>query len=408
MTNSHLATLCHAVFCTVRRMIRCNQGSIAVILGLVALVTTLLIAMTIDYVRAIDLRNRLQAAADAAVLSALHLDKPEADLPQLAKDFFLAQLDANEIGHLGSVDSRTEIKDQTVNLILDFRLGMANAILPAFGYETWDMSGSATATYGAPRGLRLHILLDVSDSMGVAATEDARARMRTATTNAGYRTCEFACHTGSELQLARDNNIPLRVDIARAGAIAMIEYATTAYPSNNYSFSLTAISRNSFNVIEATNDKAAILNALAQIDVGHGAGNNDANSWFNISLPQTAAWLDARYNTPEKDIVVLVTDGLQSENHTTEAHLVKPLDTAYCDMLKRNGRKLAVIYTPYVPLAGDHAYDQRVVYIVDDLKSNLESCASPDLFLVSDNEDSTDLVFQQMFHLVNKALYLSK
>ncbi|GGE53417.1 hypothetical protein GCM10007276_33060 [Agaricicola taiwanensis] len=378
------------------------------ILALAGVAVTTLSVLTLDYTRAIALEARLQAAADAAVLNALHMDSADKDFAKAAEDFFYAQLEEDDRKAVLDFSSRTEVRDRLLNLVIEFRANLTGSFFEAFGYGDLILGGNATATMGPPSGLGFHFILDVSDSMGLAATEEARVALRNATINVPLGSCEFACHTAVNFTIARDIDVPLRIDVARAGIERMIGIATTDYADRNYTYSVTAISNHSVNVIETTADARQVLSSLADIDVGFGMGNTDANSWFNISLPQTAAWLDLHPSEAGRDVVVLVTDGVQSENRTTDENLVKPLDLAYCEMLKRNGRKLAIIYTEYLPIPGDHVYEHRVRFFRDQIEPNLRACASTGLLLIGSNSGDLTSVFEDMFHLVNRALYLSK
>jgi Flp pilus assembly protein TadG len=386
---------------------RCQRGNIAVITGLMTVVLIVAFGMAIDYNRALDLRGRLQNAADFAVLSALNPANKVQDVERAAEDLFRSALAADDAPLVKDVKAtlETNATSKTKKLSIAFAADMANNFMVIVGYDITPVGGTASANYGPSNGMRFHFLLDTSDSMGLVATPDGRARLRAATAGSGAGSCEFACHGGgspTNLDRARQIGVTLRLDAAKMGVERVLDLANSE--NIKYSVSISSISSDLQPVIGVTDESAVIAHALRAVDVGYNQ-TDDANTLYNISLPQAGTWLDSIAARGSSELVILVTDGIQSSNRS-EKSPVGLLDNQLCNSLKRNGRKLAVIYTEYLPVA-DHMYTAYVEPVHDQIESNLRACASPDLFEKGETPEEIIDAFELIFHKAPSMLYLS-
>jgi hypothetical protein len=77
------------------------------------------------------------------------------------------------------------------------------------------------------------------------------------------------------------------------------------------------------------------------------------------------------------------------ESNNSETTCIEPLVVKYCDALKRNGVKIAVLYTTYLPLPNsDWAWRNFVSKIIGRVPTAMEKCASDDLYFeVAKGED---------------------
>jgi hypothetical protein len=240
--------------------------------------------------------------------------------------------------------------------------------------------------------------------MGLAATDQGRDLMKANT----WDTCEFACHNSDRLALARTLGVTLRMDVAKQGIQRVLDLAEQQGPNARFGFSIRSISLSSLDVVPLTENIPTVRSALNTVDIGYGHAGEDADTFFDVALPQAASSLDNLGVGAMGDLVVLVTDGVQSKNRS-DRPVVRPIDLQYCDMLKRNGRKLAVIYTEYHEILDDHAYEVTVKEFHNDIEPRLRACAStPELFIKGKTPQSIVDAFQTIFMSIStKALYLS-
>jgi Flp pilus assembly protein TadG len=381
--------------------IRCDRGNVAIIFAAAALVIIGVIGLALDFSRASDLRTRLQSAADFAVLNALNPRNTGGDLVQQAEAFFISSLASEDAATVTSKKASLEREPtgEPRALKLDFTADMPSSLLQAVGVPALAIASTASTVVGADYSARLHFLVDTSDSMGIAATEAARSQLIYATRDEPRGGCEFACHSSDRLEIARDNNITLRVDVAKRGAERVVELAREfTAKGSEFAFSLHAIGTRAENIVTLTKDQSEILAGIEKLEVGYGhKSGDDADTFFNLSIPQAASWLDSIGINSMLDVVILVTDGVQSKNNS-DRPIVRPIDQQYCDLLKRGGRRVAVVYTEYLPIPTDHAYFVTVAEFQDQLEPNLRACASsPELFGKGSSPEEIVRAFENVF-----------
>lgn len=383
-----------------------DDGSVAIIFAMVAFVLVGSIGMVLDYSRASDLRTRLQAAADAGVLNALNPINNYSDRETYAKAAFQAILSNEESASVDAVTTslRRDASGVPDRLTLNFEALSSNTLSQVLGIPGINVRGSATAEIALGARNRLHFLIDTSDSMGIAATESDRSALRKLT-DRGDGGCEFACHTAQDtaspppyLQIARDNKITLRVDIARQGAERVIQFAREQSPGTNFTYSLHAMSDILTTVTPSTSDFGAFQRALRTIEVGYGhTDGSNANSSHESILPRMATWLDNTGAQGGDDVVFLITDGVRSvyQGGMPEVRAISP---GYCDALKRDNRLLAVIYTEYLPLTASTIYMDTVANFRHQLEPNLRACASsPELYARGSTPGEIFQAFERVF-----------
>lgn len=161
-----------------RDLAKSTNGTITPIFGL-CLVTVLIVSgIAVDSARGYRLSTEAGVALDAAALAAakaLRLEAlDDAELEQLATDYFDANFNIETIGtvsekrvHIGA-DRRTN----TVTLRVDMK--MPTTLAAVTGTKTLDVSKTATAVYDV-RNVELSMMLDVSGSMSGSKLSDLKS-----------------------------------------------------------------------------------------------------------------------------------------------------------------------------------------------------------------------------------------
>ena len=275
-------------------------------MGAIALVPILGSAgMAIDFARAMELKARLQDAADAAVVGAIAeksagvaqainmpQDGPIPLSEEEAEALFKAQMNPNN--SLNEEDVEEDLKVNTVkasirksgkdiNAELVFSATLQTSFLRVIGKDNIKVSGKATATYQSQSFMDFYMLLDNTPSMGVAATPTDVDRMIKATakvSDSGSRNCAFACHivsekgvinTNSNYFVARNNGITIRIDVvAKAVAALTLEAERTQSYSNQfrmaaYTFGQTAQDVKLLKVADLTADLTKVKAGTSDI-----------------------------------------------------------------------------------------------------------------------------------------------
>jgi hypothetical protein len=75
-----------------------------------------------------------------------------------------------------------------------------------------------------------------------------------------------------------------------------------------------------------------------------------------------------------------VTNGSDPQTGKNYVRCQEPLDSSWCDAIKNNGTKIAVLYTTYLPLPTNAWYNSWISPFADQISTNMQSCASPGLY----------------------------
>lgn len=490
---------------------RDRKGAVAIIFAIAVIPILMAIGMSIDYGRAVKTQGELQTSADAAVLAAISPGMKEEQAERIASNVFLAALSDDVVRQLVSTPT-VDLKILSVDTegriesTLDFEALVETSFLQMIGVESITVRGHSEARVGFTKFIDIHVLLDTSDSMGLAASDADRLALRQATarykiqrtaeikaadpeaktTNVlygdsedgikykqywvaqdaagkGYSGCEFACHVGninnspkSTQDIAKENNILLRMGVARAGIAEVATLAEAARKDASYvRMGLHAFSTNLQSILPATADLQAFRNTInnpAKVDIGtagfasaknrsditayygkwNGCWYPYANTFFDYVVPGYVDYLNdfrskaasgqTNHETPMQ-VVLLVTDGLKSQNCAASQSKddVYPFRPADCEKIKATGAKLAIIYTEYsnTPIAtylshAKHAVEEEQKYNYADrtkssgVEKNLRECASDGFFLKGDQPAELDAAFKQMFENIKVAAYLRR
>ena len=217
------------------------RGSVAVVFAVVAVGLLCIVALGIDAGRAYVVRAQLQGALDAAVLAEAAKGERGEGASTVASTIFYSK----PIGQGASVTSFN------IGWQGDNAVGTATAVVPVtFGSVLGGGSGLNVSTRASARiasgGFTdVHFIVDVSESMNIAATPDDITRlqditrpMTTAVALGGTSGCAFGCHFRHESNfeppgktmaiIARENDVQLRADVVREVVVTTSRSLLTA------------------------------------------------------------------------------------------------------------------------------------------------------------------------------------
>ena len=484
-----------AMFKLLHRFGADRRANTSMIFALSMPVLTLGIGVAVDFTNASVTRNRLNAAADSAALAALTpamMKLSNAQAQTAAQNMFL--------GRVASLTNVTLVGTPTVSVnqsptnssmrvaTVSYQASVTTlfgGVLAFFGAlpagQGMVVGGTSTAQAAGPANVDFYLLLDNSPSMSLPATSAGITKMESLTPQQGN--CAFACHQAStnngdtqgnpcsdgstptiasggwnnaycaaknaqgvpitqidDYQLARNNNITLRLDELTSGVTTLMQtaynYQQTVNPTsppvyrfaaysmdtlysigtnNNLIMSLTTnyqsawtSAQSGFGVMEmwannATCNNSTCSGAGTQGDVATNFDN--ALNSINTTIPAEGAGTNQPGDTPQK-LLFIVTDGVEDETNSTCSQPLAggnrcqaPLDPALCATLKSRGVKIAVLYTDYLQVTDNSWYNEWIAQFWSSIPTNLTSCASTGLFY--DASADTDLG-QALVTLFNK------
>ncbi|MCW2317492.1 Flp pilus assembly protein TadG [Rhodoblastus acidophilus] len=453
-----------------RRFRRNDSGNVFILTALAILPLVGLVGLAMDYSSGLTARSQLDGALDAAVISAIATTTAEiqngvtantaiADgQAQGLKDF---KSNAGKYGILaGQTPAVTvAVDNQNINGTGSYQATIPLNFGKLFNLSSYNVNGSARSTLKMPQYLDFYVMVDVSASMGAAATsgEQARLAKKNPDQKAEYPTgCTLACHfttykacDGKMCQgfiLTRANGditsicktagdsspcIQLRLDaigvamtnllqeakkVSDANAISN-EFRIGIYPfivhmNGNYqpiSNDLTGVVTNKANGIPSlldTGDSTGV-NAWDGTHMGSGGTNiNNALNEMYSKLPTTQGTGLSASST--KPFVFLITDGAQdnqimynSAGSWSGSNHATTLTPSYCTTLKTRAT-LAILYVPYVKItnpnpnfAGDE--DGYANKNIPNIAPSLQSCATPGQYYTAETPEGINAALLQMF-----------
>jgi len=211
------------------RFRRDRRANIAVIFAIALLPILTATGAAVDYSLAVQLRAKLQSAADAASVASISAKSPGyiAATTMVSNGSVAAGVtDANNIfnGNMSGVNGYTNLSvtstvtktGTTLASNIQFAADMPVIFMKVIGYTSLHLTGDSKSSAGLPLYLDFYLMLDVSASMGLPSTDSEQTRLAAVNPDnySNYPTgCTLACHFATQ-------------DVCSNGG--------QKYPTNNY------------------------------------------------------------------------------------------------------------------------------------------------------------------------------
>jgi hypothetical protein len=385
-------------------MLRDKSGNVAITFALCLIPLMLAIGMAVDIGNALSVKKQMQDALDAAALAALAETTPADKRQIVAQKAFEASLSEN-LRNLSpqfslSVTEVGNNKNATASFTVDLPLSFAGIL----GVNTLDISGQTSSGIAVGGAMDIHLWLDSSASMGVAATELDRDKLKALTG------CFFACHMDgppSSQKKAHDNGIVLRIDLMKQNVLALMEKIhEVQLPEQVVRYSVSGMARSFEPRIALSDNYEAIHTAVENFSLS-GTTHSQAASRLTPVLNTAKGSLPAQNGDGTEDnprkFVVIVTDGMQFDWSSITPG---PVSNAACENIKSRGIPVAVIQLRYVPDPGNVHYEYWVAPRFHLLGPALQACASPGMFYSADTPQQIQEAFAELAVRIRGALRL--
>jgi Flp pilus assembly protein TadG len=399
----------------VRRFFQNESANLTIIFALSLLPIVFLVGMGLDFTVATQKKARLDAAADAAALSAV--------TPQMANQTIAATQALSQKMFTGQASAVSGLNYNAPNVTVtqnglvrtatvSYTASSNNAFAGILGKPTWPVAGSATATSQYSPNVDFYLLLDNSPSMAIAATSSGINTMVSHTQAQGG--CAFACHETNpaadklgnpggidNYQLAKNLGVVTRIQNLASATQSLMDTASSTETATNaqyrmaiYTFS-TAMSK----IQTLTTSLSTAKTAATAIDVQlvyqnnwltKTNQNNDTDTDFATPMQQINGIMPnpgtGLAGSSPQEVLFLVTDGVEDKVAASCAYprtgnrCQQPFDTTWCTTIKNRGIFIAVLYTEYLPLPTNAWYNQWIKPFQNQISPNMQSCASPGLF----------------------------
>ena len=423
-----------------------KSGGVAVIFAMVLLPTLLLVGAAIDSGGAAFRSTALQSAADAAALAAAQAARsaiqiPNADWQTAATVAGTATFKANARKIPGGPDTSLAFtpvfKNGNIEVSLNWSTNSPTIVLSAFGIKTQPYAGLAKAALTPEQYTDIHIVVDVSGSMGIGATAADQQTLLTATG------CAIACHytnnTGqlNTLPQARASGAKMRIDVVRDALAAALK---TIPNTGTTRVAIYGLSSSLITLLPLTSDIAAATAAAATVDLTDQYRQGGSN--ITYTLNQLATKLSSTGNglTPlsATGIVMLATDGVQNSVimyapdanglwHYSNSPSSNPnyvlfaptyteqglqgMDSSACTPIKAKGYTMMTLETVYLTptgLGSDGRFQFISGTLAPSITGHMQSCASSKSMAFSATSSSEIAKAVAAMFDTSKALRLTK
>jgi Flp pilus assembly protein TadG len=432
-----------------QRFVQDRSGNFGIMTALLALPLIAAAGATIDYSHALDLKTHLMGAADAAALAvisegsvgqsaatSMKNDGRVAVAETMGRDMFISNA-ANRLSLAkDSVTAVVNRNGEVVSSSIGFSAQTPTYFMHLFGVPHITVTGTAQASLALEKPIfaDYHFLLDNSPSMGLGATQKDITKLISAVKSAkGGNGCAFACHevwekggkpkSDSNYNIARANDITLRIDELRRAVLDTLDHAAEIHGSSDdrARFSAFLFGKNVLDgkykiqqLASLTSEVRKFRQAVEMVSLMEtfGSGHNkDALTSIDSALTQVGEKIKqpGGRGTSAKDreqIVLMVTDGVGDSlkpktctgirDNNAKDRCFEPVDLTYCEALKARGIKIAVMYTTYYPL-DDYLYNRYIETFSDRIGPTLKACATPDLYAEVTIKDDMSAIMQKLF-----------
>jgi len=446
---------CSRSFCRARR------ANVALIFGLAAVPLLGMVGAAIDFSLASSAKTQLDAALDSATLLATtsasnaiangsSADAAIAAAQTLATQRFTAQVAALSSATVTSVAAKVSISAGSFNARVQYTANYPTAISELFGVGSIPLQGSSGTTLSTDPYADIHILLDVSGSMTIGATQPDMDALQAL--SRGYVPpgplpgnvdagdgCAFACHWTTAYPdyyaLATKNGITLRIDLLRSALTNLVNTLTAQNSQGVFRLALYTFNAATNTVFPLSGNVSNAASAMPLVAVGVNdctngpspcAETNFDDAVVNVTKLAGTAGTGASQAAARKYLII-ITDGVVDEYAASgPAHyagnsgalIENPGGTRYlfaadsgvCQQAKANGVTVMVLWTPYVPLDTPYVpvsngfYDGYVAPFYGSIWPNLQACASsPSLAWQASDSADINAALQQILAVATKS-----
>lgn len=434
-----------AIVCHIANFLNGRNGNVATLFALMALPMIGTIGLAVDFGQILSARNKAQVAADAAVLQAggvahdlIRSSDGSASAISAASEegkrrgMLLFEANAMQLGIPGaSATVSVEKHGQTLSSRVQFSVESSNSIAKMFGFDRFRAAGTSVSSQTLPIYSDVHIAVDVSQSMGIAASQGEmlrlfNARVKLKNGNTQQTSCVFGCHAlesndhaESYSDVAARLGIRLRIDVLRDATRKLVETARLESRSDPiYRIALYAMGMNpaynkgDLNTLHALSvDFTSLSQAAGNISLGLSTGNGASDSYQNETVAKLDKSLLASGNgssrVEAKKYVIIITDGVRDVQSGTGClqtgnRCVSALEQTACSAMKNKGITVGVLYTTYLPprpFIGTDWYTIQVLNtgVAAKVQPALKDCASPGWFYEASDADAIDKALERMF-----------
>jgi Flp pilus assembly protein TadG len=395
------------------------SGTVAIVFAAAIVPIFMAVGAAVDLSGIVRSRDMLNAIADSSALAAAEFAAQQYQANNFGwnavgvaagqKSFASGQL-PNGVALAGGAPTVTVAKNgQVISATVSYRATVKTNLMQIAQINTIEVSNTTTTSVTVAKYTDLHVVIDNSASMGMAASAADETILQT---NLGT-TCFLGCHINSfpgsdTVASYRAAGATLRIDVVKSAVVGSLASLRNSTGAGTVRVALYTFNNTLTQVFPLSSNISAAISAANAIDLAtDGGGTNMTHSLnsLNALLPIPGSGKNA---AAPKGAVLLFTDGVQDHEQfhtatgwTNDPNWVpytpsvfnqwdyQPIDPGACAPIKAKGYSMLVLNAQYVITSTDLAEQSRYGdiqnVVLPAVAPNVEACSSGTGYFYSAN-----------------------
>ncbi len=381
-------------------------GAVAIVFAILLLPVMLAIGGAVDYVGVMRARTALDSAADASALAAAEFAAAQyrannnrweqAGVTAGQKTFAASTPKRGDI-NLSHRNVSISVKGQQIVATVEYSGTVKTKLLGLMRIAHMNVGNTMTSSVTLAKYTDLHIVIDNSESMGMAASA---ADEMTIQTKLGT-TCFLACHLpgNDTLTSYRAAGATLRIDVIKTAVVRSLNALQASSAPGTLRIAVYTFNNTLTRVLPLTASLPAAIAAVNAVDLATDGGGTNITYALNT--------LNGMLGSPGKGVtaaapagsVLLFTDAVQDHEQyrpatgwTNDPNWVpytpsvynmwdyQPIDPGGCAPIKARGYSMFVLNAQYVITSTDLAEQSRYGdiqnVVLPAVPANIQSCST--------------------------------
>jgi len=394
---------------TARYFSRETRGTVAILFAVALFPILLAGGGAIDYAATLRAKQTLDTVADSAALAAAEFAAQEyrngnwnwnANAVTAGQKTFAAS--PNRAGvTVGAPNVSVAMSGQSMTATVSYAATVKTNLLKIAGINAMSVNNTITTSVTVAKYTDLHVVIDNSTSMGMAASAADENILQTKLGTTCFVACHIAAFAGSDnVASYRAAGATLRIDVIKNAVAQSLTNLQSSTASGTVRVAIYTFNNTLTQIFPLSSNLPAAITAANAVDLATDGGGTNityALNSLNASLPIPGSGMNA---SSPKGAVLLFTDAVQDHELYTAATGVwandpnwvsyspsvynqwdyQPIDPGGCAPIKAKGYSMLVLNAQYVitstDLAEQSRYGDIANIVLPAVPANIASCSS--------------------------------
>ena len=390
------------------RLARNSDGAVAILFAVALFPILMAAGGAIDYAATMRAKQSLDTLADSAALAAAEFASQQYRNNNASWNA-LGVAAGQKTFAAGVVPNRADIavsapsvvvslSGQTMTATVSYSASVKTNLLKIARINTVGVTNTMTTSVTVAKYTDLHVVIDNSESMGMAASAADESILQTRLGT----TCFLGCHLPGNDTVAsyRAAGATLRIDVIKNAVIQSLNGLSTSTAAGTVRVAVYTFNNTLQQVFPLSSNVPAAISAVSGVDLAtDGGGTNITYSLnsLNAVLPTPGSGMNA---SSPKGAVLLFTDAVQDHERYTAATNTwandpnwvpyspsvynqwdyQPIDPGACAPIKAKGYSMLVLNAQYVVTSTDLAEQSRYGdiqnVVLPAVPANIQACST--------------------------------